>query len=83
MVARRIGDEVILVPIRNNAGDLQCIYSLSEVGALVWERIDGVRTFTDLIGLVCSQFDASPDEVERDLSEFLAHLEQIGALVPA
>jgi len=28
MVARKIDNELILVPIRQNVGDLQCIYTL-------------------------------------------------------
>ena len=43
-VSRRIEGEVILVPIRQNVADLESIYTLSEVGAYVWEQIDGRRT---------------------------------------
>ena len=44
-VSRRIEAETILVPIRNNVGDLDCIFSLNPVGALVWEQLDGVATW--------------------------------------
>lgn len=80
MVARKIGDEVILVPIRNNVSDLQCIYSLNEVGAFVWDRIDGGQAMPSLIDAVCGEFEADREEVERDLAEFLSHLEEIGAV---
>ena len=80
MVARKIGDEVILVPIRNNVGDLACIYSLNEVGAFVWDRIDGGQAVPSLVEAVCGEFEADRGEVERDLREFLGQLEQIGAV---
>ncbi len=80
MVARKIGDEVIIVPIRNNVGDLACIYSLNEVGAFVWERIDGGQAITSLVDAVCGEFEADRGEVERDLGEFLGQLEEIGAV---
>lgn len=33
IVSRTIEEEVILVPIRQNVGDLESIYTLNEVGA--------------------------------------------------
>ena len=35
-VYRRISDETILVPIKDNVGDMGSIYNLNEVGAFVW-----------------------------------------------
>ena len=43
IVSRKIADEVILVPIRHNVGDLESIYTLNEVGARIWELVDGQR----------------------------------------
>lgn len=40
-VFRKIADEYILVPIRQNVGDLESIYTLNEVAARIWELIDG------------------------------------------
>jgi len=41
MVAREIAGETILVPIRQSAADLQCMYSLNAMGSRIWELIDG------------------------------------------
>lgn len=71
---------MILVPIRNNAGDLQCIYSLNEVGAFLWERIDGSQSLGTLAGAVHGEFDVSLDQAESDVSEFLDQMEKIGAI---
>ena len=43
IVDRNIAGEVILVPIRNNVGDLESIYTLNETAARIWELLDGVR----------------------------------------
>ena len=48
VVSRKIADEVILVPIRKNVGDLESIYTLDEVGARIWELIDGIRSLADI-----------------------------------
>ena len=41
IVFRKIADEFILVPIRQNVGDLESIYTLNETAARIWELIDG------------------------------------------
>jgi len=44
LIARQIGDEVILVPIRKESGDLDNIYTLNEVAAFIWNLLDGRTT---------------------------------------
>ena len=48
VVSRKIADEVILVPIRKNVGDLESIYNLDEVGARIWELIDGKKKIKEI-----------------------------------
>jgi hypothetical protein len=80
MVSRRIEDEVILVPIRQNVADLESIYTLSEVGAHIWERIDGRRTTAEILALIVGQFEVSEEEAQKDLREFIEQLSSIGAI---
>ena len=44
IVSREIAGEVILVPIRNNVGDLESIYTLNETAARIWALLDGDHT---------------------------------------
>lgn len=80
MVFRMIEDETILVPIRNNVGDLQNIYILNEVGAKVWELLDGKRGIEKISNIISSEYDIITKEVERDISEFIEDLKSIGAI---
>ena len=43
VVSRTIVDELILVPIRKDVADMETLYTLNEVGARVFELIDGKR----------------------------------------
>ena len=79
-VSRRIEEEVILVPIRQNVADLESIYTLSEVGAYVWEQIDGRRTTAEILALTVGQFEVSEEEAQKDLKEFIEQLSAIGAI---
>ena len=79
-VARRIEDEIILVPIRQSVADLQSIYTLNEIGAHIWEQIDGQRTASDILALVVEQFEVTEEEAQKDLTEFIQQLSAIGAI---
>lgn len=80
MVFRKIEDETILVPIRNKVGDLQDIYVLNEVGARVWELLDGKRGIEKITNIISSEYDIMPDETERDIMDFIEDLKSIGAV---
>ena len=43
IVSRKIVDGMILVPIRRRVGEVESLYTLNEVGARIWELIDGRR----------------------------------------
>ena len=80
VVFRKIGDEFILVPIRQNVGDLDSIYTLNETAALIWELIDGQRCVQDILDQLVAKFDVSAQEAEQDLLEILSELKEIGAI---
>ncbi|MCL4474761.1 MAG: PqqD family protein [Nitrospirae bacterium] len=80
MVFRKIEDDTILVPIRSNVGDLDNIYVLNEVGARIWELIDGKRSLDEIAATVCSEYEITPKEAEKDITEFLKGLESVGAV---
>ena len=82
MVSRRVANELILVPIRQNVGDLQCIYTMNEIGARIWELLDNEGTVTKIVSAVAKEYDGEQPKVEDDLVDFLAQLVSIGAIEP-
>jgi hypothetical protein len=81
IVFRRIGDECILVPIRQGAGDLESIYTLNETGARIWELLDGKAKGTEILVKIIEEFDVSPEQAEQDLVHHLKELASIKAIV--
>jgi len=79
-VFRRIQDEMLLVPIKDNVGDMGCIYNLNDVGAFIWERMDGKNRLKDIKMMMAEEFDVSSDRAEEDLCEFVRQLEEIDAI---
>ena len=79
-VFRRIEDETILVPIKDKVGDIGNIYSLNEIGAFIWEQLDGERNLKDLKDKILDEYEVSPREAEADLNEFMNDLIEIEAV---
>jgi len=80
IVSRKIADEVILVPIRKNVGDLESIYTLNEAAARIWELVDGQRKVKEIKEILVEEFEVSAQEAEKDLIEYLQQLEKIEAI---
>ncbi len=81
-VTRRIADETIIVPVVGGVGDLDAIFTLNEVGSLVWQLVDTPTTVHAIVEEIARTFDVPPDQAERDVVEFLGKLEEAGLIRP-
>jgi hypothetical protein len=79
-VFRRIEGETILVPIRANVGDLDCIYSLNSVGALVWEHLDGSQDLDAIKTRITAEYDVGDNDIQADLLSFINEMKTIAAV---
>jgi hypothetical protein len=79
-VTRNIGGETIIVPIRSHVGDLDSIYILNGIGTRVWELIDGLKDAKEIAETICSEYEVSMEEAERDITEFMRELRELGAI---
>ncbi len=80
IVFRKIADEFILVPIRQNVGDLESISTLNEVAARIWELIDGKKKVKEIKDKIVEEFEVTPQQAEKDLIEYLKQLKKISAI---
>ncbi|MDX1707207.1 MAG: PqqD family protein [Desulfobacterales bacterium] len=80
-VFRQIDDETLLVPIKDSVGDMGSIYNLNSVGAFVWQHLDGQKPLQDIKNLIEDEFEVSGEVAEQDLTEFVAQLEKIDAIL--
>lgn len=80
VVFRQIADEYILVPIRQNAADLNSIYTLNPVAAFVWELIDGKRPISDILSHLFDAYDVTKEAAQEDLFSFVGLLEKIDVI---
>jgi hypothetical protein len=69
-VFRKIEAETLLVPIKDNVGDMGSIHNLNDVGVFVWEQIDGVKSLQDIKDKLLEVYEVSSREAEDDLFEY-------------
>jgi hypothetical protein len=81
IVARQIAGEMILVPIRQNLGDLESIYLLNETALFAWQLFDGVLTLGEIQHQITQEFDVDEQIAGQDLLELVDQLERVEALV--
>lgn len=79
-VFRQIGDEYVLVPIRRKVADMEAVFTLSGVGARIWELLDGERDGDAILDLIVQEYQVSPENARADLIEFLGQLEAVGGI---
>jgi hypothetical protein len=80
LVTRDIAGETVIVPVKSNVGDLDSIYTLNEIGTLVWQLIDGKNSVSQIVDAICRAYDVTTEEAEKDALEFLNALETGGLI---
>lgn len=80
VISRKILDELILVPIRGSVADMECLYTLNEVGARVYQLVDGKKTVGEICDAVVEEFEVGTDRARADVNEFLEKLIEIGSI---
>jgi hypothetical protein len=79
-ISRQIADEFLLIPISNQISGDSWLFVLNEVGGRIWELIDRGRSVQQIEELLLEEFDASQEQLEKDLLRLLAQLQEIGAI---
>ncbi len=80
IVSRKIGDDFILVPIRQNMGDLESIYTLNDTAASIWAMMDGYHSLDQIRDHLLEEYEIDPAQAEQDLLELVDHLLKLSAL---
>ena len=75
-----IGGEKMAVPITVNDAGLAGLIRLNEVGAFLWEELQGGTTEADLVKALTSEYDVKEEKATADVKKFLEKLRTKGLL---
>lgn len=79
-VAREIGGETILVPVRSGVAELDAVYTLDAVGSVIWRGITEGKSFGDIVAAIVAEFEVSEECAAEDSEEFLRILRDRGLI---
>lgn len=79
-IFRKIMDDAVLVPLHQDVADMDCIYTLNDVGASIWGLLTQPASFSDLEEMVLAEYEADPEVLKADLVRFLEEMVNIGAV---
>jgi hypothetical protein len=68
------------MPLYKTSDEINCIYTLNDVAARIWELIDGRRNLTQIKKKLLEEFEASEKEMDKELNKFLEDLQEIKAI---
>jgi sulfur transfer complex TusBCD TusB component (DsrH family) len=71
VVVRKVGNEMVIVPLVNSVADMTRVLTLNETGAAIIEALDGQRTISQVEAQLISVFDVESDILAADLQNFI------------
>jgi sulfur transfer complex TusBCD TusB component (DsrH family) len=71
VVVRKVGNEMVIVPLVNSVADMTRVLTLNETGAAIIEALDGQRTISQVEEQLISVFDVQSDILAADLQNFI------------
>ena len=75
VVTRKIEEELVIVPLNDGIGDLDAeMFSLNTTGAVIWEKLDGTTPLDTIIFETAQDFDASEEQIKKDVIELVEQL---------
>lgn len=79
VAAKVIDGEAILINLANGI-----YYSMDQVGAFIWELIEGGHSLEAIIAAIRARYEVSPDQAQADVERLAAELchEQLVAVSP-
>jgi Coenzyme PQQ synthesis protein D (PqqD) len=78
VVFTRAGDSALLLdPASGN------YFSLTDVGARIWELCDGEHTLDEIADELAGEYDAAPETIRTDARDLLEELAAEGLLEPS
>ncbi|MBP3441543.1 MAG: PqqD family protein [Clostridia bacterium] len=80
-IVRKIGDQIMAVPVGTRTSDLHGMIVLSESAELLWEALKEGAELDDLVSILTENYDVETDVALRDAENFIENLKKQGALI--
>lgn len=79
-VLRKIGTQMIAVPIGQRTSDIHGVVALSDSGVLLWEELEKGAEKETLINILLDTYEIDRETIVSDLDDFINGLYEQGVL---
>ncbi|MEM4260739.1 MAG: PqqD family protein [Candidatus Woesearchaeota archaeon] len=76
IIFRKIEGMYVLLPMSSSGEDTEYIFNLNEIGSIIWEKIDGVKTFDEIVSELLKEFNGQPDVIRQQAKEFINEIKE-------
>lgn len=70
-IVRKIAGETLLVPTGAAAREFSGLITLNELGAFIWEHLNGAQDVDALAGMIAAEYEVDAATARADAQEFL------------
>ena len=79
-IIRKIGEQVMAVPVGAQTSEMHGMIALSESGELLWSALEKGATVEDLAEILTDNYDVEKNTAIEDVEKFINSLKEQGAL---
>lgn len=80
MILRKIGMDIILVPVGNALKDHNGLFMLTESACFLWELIPECNSVEELAKKLYDEYDVTEEQALADTKEFVDKLIELGII---
>lgn len=75
-VLRSVGGHSIVVPVGAQVVDFNCMITLNETGAFLWQQLQSEHTAQELTEALLAEYEVDSAVAEADVAQFIEKLQQ-------
>ncbi|MEE1066377.1 MAG: PqqD family protein [Acutalibacteraceae bacterium] len=79
-IVRKIGDQIMAVPVGTRTSDMHGMIVLSESAELLWGALEKGATIDELVQILTDNYEVDACVARQDAESFLTKLKEQGAL---
>ena len=80
IVARKVADELLLVPVQGKLANMERVFTLNEVGEFIWNELDNSSDPKILAEKIVKEYDVDIETARQDCDELLAEMLNAGVI---
>ncbi len=79
-IVRKIGEQIMAVPVGSQTSEIHGMIALSESGELLWKALENGSDVEALADILTENYEVERSAAVADIEKFLAGLKEQGAL---